>query len=514
MRELAMKYWSIDVYVLHNDCESQLYSKEQATTVMHTEVLVAEKNDILPPDRPKKLTLRKGQATHGATSSKAKNIATSLKQKNTDIQKANEAGDFLSNYNWIDPKPDSPLRLNELLSELGEVLDDDPPYEPGSGSSYRKQQIDDELDVDLEDGLQDEFDVELDVVLSGDEELQLESDTSDEEYLIVKERVRSCNSKLLVVAQHLKLEAAEGKLTAQQSSLNQSTAVEEEEDNRGYQSEYCDSEDDIHTPHESEDEYEIGRRSKRGLLVDPETDFIKFKWKVGQQFATRDNFKQAVSKYAIIQGRNVGVAINNKSRRQELGIRCMAGCPFIYTAVGILTFTVKRVDGVHTCHRNMKKNRQLKSTWVAREMLEVFKAKPHWPAKDIIETIQRAYKVVVKKEFLYKVKYYAHRLLHGSMQEHYNKVRRYVEAMKVASKGIVLDLVVDRSTQTFSPVFQRFFTCFEGLQSGWKQGCGRVIYIDAAFLKTFLRGHIISAIGKDPNEKMFPAAVEGKNINS
>ena len=35
--------------------------------------------------------------------------------------------------------------------------------------------------------------------------------------------------------------------------------------------------------------------------------------------------------------------------------------------------------------------------------------------------------MIIKKAFAYKVKYYAHKMFHGSMQEHYNKLGRYLQ---------------------------------------------------------------------------------------
>ncbi|XP_056686307.1 uncharacterized protein [Spinacia oleracea] len=162
----------------------------------------------------------------------------------------------------------------------------------------------------------------------------------------------------------------------------------------------------------------------------------------------------------------------------------------------------------------MKKNRQLKDSWVAKQFVDVFKSRPHWPAKEIMECIRRAYKVLVKRDFAYKVKYAAHRLLHGSMHDHYNKVESYVAALKACSLGTHLDLVTDVTKQPFPPVFQRLFCCFEGLQKGWKEGCRKVLCVDACFLKTFLGGELLSAVGRDGNDQMFPvawAAVEGEN---
>ncbi|KAL2922094.1 Transposase for insertion sequence element IS406 [Bienertia sinuspersici] len=162
----------------------------------------------------------------------------------------------------------------------------------------------------------------------------------------------------------------------------------------------------------------------------------------------------------------------------------------------------------------MSRNKQLTTGWVAKEMLEVFKARPHWPAKEISDTIKLAYKALVTRAFAYKSKYKAHKLLHGSMQEHYNKVGSYVAAIRAASPQTVMELVVDGSKESNPPFFQRLFNCFDGLKKGWKEGCRRIICVDAAFLKTFLGGQILSAIGRDPNDQMFPIAwtvVEGEN---
>lgn len=171
------------------------------------------------------------------------------------------------------------------------------------------------------------------------------------------------------------------------------------------------------------------------------------------------------------------------------------------------------VNDKHTCNRNMKKNRQLKSNWVAEQLLEIFKSRPHWPAVEIQETIRRGFRYKVLRDFAYKVKYAAHKLLHGSMNDHYNKILPYMEAMKESSPGTILDLVTTKNTSNEN-VFQRLFTCFEGLRNGWMQGCRRIICVDACFLKTILGGQLLSAVGRDGNEQMFPiawAVVEGEN---
>ncbi|XP_021726150.1 uncharacterized protein LOC110693302 [Chenopodium quinoa] len=192
------------------------------------------------------------------------------------------------------------------------------------------------------------------------------------------------------------------------------------------------------------------------------------------------------------EGRDLTYDIRNTKVNQSLGVKCVEGCAFyLYGAWESrrATFVVKTVQLEHTCHRNMKRNRQLKSKWVAKQFLEVFKNRPHWPAKEIVKTIRRAFKVVVKRGFAYKVKYAAHRMLHGSMHEHYAKVGGYITTLKAGSPGSCVEL-------------------------GWVDGCRKVICVDGCFLKTFLGGQLLSAVGRDGNKQMYPiawAVAEGEN---
>ncbi|XP_074290993.1 uncharacterized protein LOC141617729 [Silene latifolia] len=165
----------------------------------------------------------------------------------------------------------------------------------------------------------------------------------------------------------------------------------------------------------------------------------------------------------------------------------------------------------------MESNRQLKSTWLAKQFLDVFKAKPHWPAKDIIDTVRRAYKVIIKKDLAYKVKYYAHKMLHGSMKEHYSKLGSYVAALEQGNPTSVFTLYTNPNITSNLAVFQRLFVCFDALKQGWLLGCRKLLCVDSCFLKTFLGGQLMAVIGRDGNEKMFPVAwavVEGENNES
>ncbi|XP_074306173.1 uncharacterized protein LOC141641410 [Silene latifolia] len=150
--------------------------------------------------------------------------------------------------------------------------------------------------------------------------------------------------------------------------------------------------DEIHTSCESEEDHIPGKRKKKIIpVVDDKSDFSKLRWCVGIRFPNREVFRDCVTRYAIAQGRNLTFEKSHKARGQRLGVRCVSGCPFkMYASWDNQSacMLVKSVDPYHACHRNMESNRQLTSTWLAKQFLEVFKERPHWPASEIIETLK------------------------------------------------------------------------------------------------------------------------------
>ena len=135
------------------------------------------------------------------------------------------------------------------------------------------------------------------------------------------------------------------------------------------------------------------------------------------KFPNRDAFKKAFSKFAVTNGMNLSFVVSNKNRQHGLRVKWLPRCSFrLYGSWDSwrACFIVKSVDGEHNCNINMEANKQMKSTWLLEQFLEVFKAIPHWPANEIIKIVTRAYKVSIKKPLAYKVKYYAYRMLHGS----------------------------------------------------------------------------------------------------
>ncbi|KAL2904518.1 Trafficking kinesin-binding protein 1 [Bienertia sinuspersici] len=427
-------------------------------------------------------------------------------EKNPESRPSSQNIDDDEYYQWYDCRPESPIPLKDLIPSSSSEYSD-PSYEP---PNEEENVITKSEGSDLE--VEEEFGYDLD----HENEVFNEDvfDSSDDELRDARERKKT-NAELFELSQQVQKEAIDGASRPEEVTMG----AHDQDVESGYVSEYVNSEEEELTPDEDGDgEGIVRRRRVNRMVVSDGTDWTTFEWKVGHRFPNRKSFKDAVARYAIFQGRNLSIVLSDKKRGQRLGVKCMPGCEFsLYASWNSATscFIVKSVKSGHCCVRNMEKNKQLKSTWMAQQFLEIFKARPHWPAKDIIETVKRAYKVIIKKDLAYKVKYEAHRMLHGSMKEHYMKVRRYLAAIKETSPESMLVLVTDE--KKCPPVFKRLFVCFDGIAKGWIEGCRKVLCIDACFLKTFLGGQLLAAVGRDGNDQMYPVAwavVEGENNDS
>ncbi|XP_076933282.1 uncharacterized protein LOC143599133 [Bidens hawaiensis] len=137
----------------------------------------------------------------------------------------------------------------------------------------------------------------------------------------------------------------------------------------------------------------------------------------------------------------------------------------------------------------MLKNRQLTADFIADQFLPIFKAKPHWSAKDIQDAVKEKFKVLITNWMAYKSKTSAQRKLHGSMKEHYCKLGSYLTALKQVNPTSTFKLVTIPSE-------------YYGVDDG---------------VETFLGGMLLAAIDRDANDKMYPVAwaiVEGENNDS
>jgi len=65
---------------------------------------------------------------------------------------------------------------------------------------------------------------------------------------------------------------------------------------------------------------------------------------------------------------------------------------------------------------------------------------------------------------------------------------------------------VERPNPTLQPRFRSFYFSFDGCKKGFKAACRPFVGVDGCHLKTKYGGHLLLAVGRDPNDQYFPLA--------
>ena len=68
-------------------------------------------------------------------------------------------------------------------------------------------------------------------------------------------------------------------------------------------------------------------------------------------------------------------------------------------------------------------------------------------------------------------------------------------------------MLVDRPTLDVASTFQRLYICHQATKERFKAGCRPLTGQDGCFLKGNQKGQILSAVGRDANDNMYPIAM-------
>ncbi|KAL0428376.1 UNVERIFIED_CONTAM: protein FAR-RED IMPAIRED RESPONSE 1 [Sesamum latifolium] len=106
---------------------------------------------------------------------------------------------------------------------------------------------------------------------------------------------------------------------------------------------------------------------------------------------------------------------------------------------------------------------------------------------------------------VYRAKRYAIERIKGNIKQQYERLYDYCATVEKHNPRSTLVLKVDRSLSP--PLLQRMYYCLSGLRAGFLDGCRPIIGLDGCFLKGMYKGQLLTAIGRDGNDNIFPIAM-------
>ncbi|XP_012836375.1 PREDICTED: uncharacterized protein LOC105957010 [Erythranthe guttata] len=190
-------------------------------------------------------------------------------------------------------------------------------------------------------------------------------------------------------------------------------------------------------------------------------------FELGMIFSTRTELRQSIHSHAIITRRSINITKNDKSR---LHAKCVEkGCGWKLHAL--------KVTNECTYQRNLKGFR-----------IEAM--------KDV--------KCHISSYQAYNAKRKAIEIIEGVPDEQYSLLWDFVDEVKRTNPGSTV--IVGTDQLAGENRFDRIYMCLHALRMGFLAGCRPLIGVDGCHLKDKHGGVLLTAVGVDPNNNIYPIA--------
>lgn len=224
---------------------------------------------------------------------------------------------------------------------------------------------------------------------------------------------------------------------------------------------------------------------------------------VGQEFPDVKALRSAIKDAAIAQHFELRIVKSDLSRYCA---KCASdGCPWRIRAVKLPnapTFTIRSLEGTHTCGKNAQNGRQASVDWIVNFIEERLRDNINYKPKDILHDIYKQYGITIPYKQAWRAKERGLQAIYGSSEEGYCLLPTYCEQIKKTNPGSYAEVFTAGSESRF----QRFFISFHASLHGFVKGCLPVICLGGVQLKSKYLGTLLSATSFDADGGVFPLA--------
>uniref|UniRef100_A0A2N9HH41 SWIM-type domain-containing protein n=1 Tax=Fagus sylvatica TaxID=28930 RepID=A0A2N9HH41_FAGSY len=237
----------------------------------------------------------------------------------------------------------------------------------------------------------------------------------------------------------------------------------------------------------------------------PPESFSEVKFEIEMQFATKNDVMDAIKHYSIFKSVPLKFKKNDRVR---VRVKCKDGCPFELYCGKMKnedTWQVKTLRDEHNCGKRLK-NRFASSNWLGKHLVDQVRSDPKMKTALIKTEVASMFKVHISRHQASRAKSNAKELVQGTFKEQYAQLGDYCEELMRSNPYSTAILSTNRPQPHLQPLFERFYVCLDACKRGFLDGCRPFIGVDGCHLKGQYPGQLLTAVGKDGNNGVYPIA--------
>lgn len=156
--------------------------------------------------------------------------------------------------------------------------------------------------------------------------------------------------------------------------------------------------------------------------------------------------------------------------------------------------------------------------FLADNIVQQIQGNPRIPVKALHEELTRKFELGLSKQKVARAKSMAERLISGDYKLQYGVLRDYVLELQNSNPGttVRIDVYPEGNPSATTRTFRRIYVCLGALKLGFQAGLRDFLGVDGTFLKGPYPGQVLTAVGLDSNNGIFPVAyaiVEAENTS-
>lgn len=163
-------------------------------------------------------------------------------------------------------------------------------------------------------------------------------------------------------------------------------------------------------------------------------------------------------------------------------------------------FMVKQYVSLHECSREWE-IKALTAKYLAERYLEMFRCDDKMTLQNIGRVVQKELHVTPSRHKLGRARRMAMKAIYGDEISQYSQLWDYGQELRRSNPGSFYFLSLKIGC------FHTLYVSIDVCKRGFMGGCRPLICLDGCHIKTKFGGHILVAVGIDPNDRIFPIAM-------
>ncbi|XP_071690516.1 uncharacterized protein [Rutidosis leptorrhynchoides] len=181
------------------------------------------------------------------------------------------------------------------------------------------------------------------------------------------------------------------------------------------------------------------------------------------------------------------------------------------------TWRVKTFVGKHECLET-RENKHCTYSFLSTQLIDQLPANPKIPTKAVKSQLESSLGLEVSSTKAYQALKRATETMRGGYRTQYAELRDYgLELIKSNPDTTVKILTEQCDPNASTRVFMRIYVCLGPLKHGFRAMGRELLGLDGAHMKPPATGHILTAVGVDSNNGLYPVAyaiVDQESYNS